>query len=483
MNKLIPLLTIFLPVVFGLVIWFVPIASRKLKLTIIALVLAAETALTVWTAVCGFESFTLWRMTNSLSVSFGFDGVSRIFAVVTVLVWLMTGIFSFEYMRKEEKENRFFAFYLMSEGALIGMIWSSNVMAMYLFYEILTFTALVLILHNQKRESIAAAAKYLFFSIGGAFLALFGMAVLASYTTSMDFSLGGTLDMLSAGGHEPLLLVASFCAILGFATKAGMFPMHSWLPAAHPVAPAPASAVLSAVITNAGILGIIRMIYYIIGADFLRGTWVQMTLISLAIGTIIMGSFLAYATSGLKKRLAYSTVSQMSYILLGLFMLSDAGLKAGLMHTVFHSVTKAALFLFAGAAIFYTGNTKTRELDGIGKRMPVMTAMYTLSALALVGIPPASGFISKWYLAESAMQSGISVIWWLAPLALIISAILTAAYLVPLAINGYYPGKQQTLERIKVSPLMLLPVAILALLALLLGVFAGSVTELVAACV
>jgi formate hydrogenlyase subunit 3/multisubunit Na+/H+ antiporter MnhD subunit len=257
-----------------------------------------------------------------------------------------------------------------------------------------------------------------------------------------------------------------------------MYPMHGWLPSAHPVAPAPASAVLSAVIAKSGVLAIIRILYYLVGAEKLFGTWVQTALLSLALLTVFMGSMMAYKEKIMKKRLAYSTVSQISYVLLGLFFFSAEGVTGALLHVIFHAVIKTCLFLCAGAIIYLTGKTRIEELRGIGKELPITIWCFTLASLGLIGIPPASGFVSKWFLAKAALDSGLPVFSWLAPVVLLISALLTAGYLLPITINGFFPGKDYTAPAAAITEpkTMWIPLVILAALAVGLGIWSGDMT-------
>lgn len=319
-----------------------------------------------------------------------------------------------------------------------------------------------------------AALKYLFYSMCGAYLGLFGIFFLYRYCDSLTFTAGGTLNTAAALGHQGILLAAVFCMLIGFGAKAGMFPLHAWLPAAHPVAPSPASAVLSGIIVKSGVLAVIRVVYYIVGPGFLRGTWVQTAWMTLALMTVFMGSLLAFREPVLKKRLAYSTVSQVSYILFGLSLLSPDGLTGALLHTVFHAFIKSALFLTAGIFIFQCGKTRVEELTGIGRQMPKTMMCYTFASLALIGIPPASGFISKWYLAQGALGADVGVFGWLGPVVLLVSALLTAGYLLPLTMQGFFPGEkfeQNTAEKQEPPMGMLLVLIVLAALSVLPGIF------------
>ena len=236
-----------------------------------------------------------------------------------------------------------------------------------MLFRSMTFMTVPFVLHNCTRESVRAARKYLFYSVTGATLVLAGIFLLAGNAEGLRFGAG----TLNPEVKEGQVFAAAVLLILGFGTKAGCFPMHGWLPTAHPAAPAPASAVLSGVITKTGVLGLIRSIYGIIGTGFLVGTPVQTLFLSLSLVTVLMGSMLAYKEKVLKKRLAYSTVSQVSYILFGLALMTPAGFSAALLHLVFHSVIKSALFLFAGILIHKTGKERANELRGLGKQLPV----------------------------------------------------------------------------------------------------------------
>lgn len=421
--------------------------------------------------------YLLFNLTENLPILFKVDAMSIIFAAVTVIIFLCSGIFSLEYMKHEQKKKRFYVFYLLAFLVLMGLCFAGNLITFYLFFEMLTLASTPLVLHSGSREANMAGLKYLFYSLCGAYMALFGLYFVSKYGNTLTFSEGGVINQELAAGHTGLLLVAAFVMILGFSVKAGMFPMHAWLSAAHPVAPAPASAVLSAVIVKAGVLGIIRVVYYIFGAAFLKGTWVQTAFMVLTLITIFMGSMLAYREPVLKKRLAYSTVSQVSYILFGLSAMNMNSVTGGVLHVIAHGFIKAALFLCAGAIIYMTGKTRVEELRGIGKEMPLLLWCYTIVSLGLIGIPPTGGFISKWYLAIGSLETGIPGFSWIGPVVLLVSALLTAGYLLPLTIQGFFPGEDydyKALRKKEPSALMTVPVLILTVLTVLMGLFPGQ---------
>ncbi|MCM1173770.1 MAG: proton-conducting membrane transporter [Blautia sp.] len=390
----------------------------------------------------GERSLTLFTWMDDIPVYFRVDALGRLFAAVTGIIWLITGFYAFLYMKHEGEEKRFFGFYLLVYGVLLSLDFAGNLVTLYFFYELMTLASMPFVLHSGSKEAIMAALKYLFYSMCGAYCALFGIYFLYQYCDTLTFTAGGTLNQALAAGNRGILLTAVFLMLIGFGAKAGMFPLHAWLTAAHPAAPAPASAVLSAIIVKGGVLAVIRSVYYIVGPDFLRGTWVQTAWMSIALLTVLMGSMLAYREKIFKKRLAYSTVSQVSYILFGLSLLTPEGMTGALLHVVFHAGAKCALFLTAGIFIFRTGKTRVDDYTGIGKRMKVTLWCYTFASLSLIGIPPFSGFTSKWYLAQGALQSETGIFRILGPVILLLSALLTAGYLLPITLKGFLPGKE-----------------------------------------
>ena len=483
------LLSILAPILIGIYLLVrKEHSNRKYLLATAGIAFVLTDALVVAALATAYgTSFTLFPLTETLSIVFAIDEMSILFSSVTIIVFLCAGFFSFEYMNpdtkeqrynriylnQETKEKRYYGFYLIVFGVLNALCFAGNLITFYLFFEILTLSSMPLVLHNGSHEAIMAALKYLFYSLCGAYMALFGIYFICQNSTTISFTAGGVLSGV-AGSNTGLLLIVALVMILGFGVKAGMFPMHAWLPAAHPVAPAPASAVLSAVIVKAGVLAMIRVVYYIFGSAFLQGTWVQTAWLVLTLITVFMGSLLAYREPVLKKRLAYSTVSQLSYILFGLAAMSTETVTGSLLHVLAHGLIKATLFLCAGAIIYITGKTRVDELRGIGKEMPLTMWCYTIVSLGLIGIPPTGGFISKWYLAIGSLATDIPVFRWLGPVILLVSALLTAGYLLPLTILGFLPGSDYDYEKLtnREPPLfMTIPIIIMTLLSVLTGLF------------
>ena len=472
---------VLFPVVSGGALWIWNPGKNKIHTA--AAVLSLAEAVCSWLVIlnCMGMELPLWSIGPGMELCLRLDGTG-----LASLIWVLVVFFAFEYMEHEKEDARFFGCLIMSLGALTGVAWAGNFVTLYLFFEMMTFFSVPLVFHSRKREALRAGMVYLAYSMLGASIALGGYFFFRQYACGTDFKAGGVLTE-AAGmvqGRPQILLLAVFCMAAGFSCKAGLMPLHPWLPIAHPVAPAPASAVLSGLITKAGVVAVIRVVYNMAGPAFLRGTWVQYALLSMAVVTIFTGSMLAYKEKKLKRRLACSSFSQVSYVLLGVFLLSMEGLYGSLLQMVFHALAKNALFLCAGAVICKTGCTRVKELRGMGKRMPAVMVCFALASLSLVGIPPAGGFLAKWHLAVGAMRAEAGVFAWLGPAVLMVSALLTAGYLFPVIVEGFFPGKdwrktdQSEDGRLSVSAFMGVPLAVLGISLLVLGALGNPVFEL-----
>lgn len=498
MNQWISNLQLMLPVLFPVICGIVVFGlknkiSKTVRNGVVVSVLVAELLMTFLAWGAKGKVMVLWYLTKEIPVAFQMDEMSMLFTGLLSVVWLLVGVFSFEYMKHEEETEHkeehtkslsgtcFYGCYLLILGVMNGIFMAENLVTFYLFYEFMTLLSVPFVLHTMTKEAVFAAKKYLFYSVAGASFALFGFAFLYASAGTVSFAPGGIFVSGLPSEKEGVLLLAAFLMILGFGTKAGMFPMHGWLPSAHPVAPAPASAVLSGVITKTGVLGIIRVVFYLFGTDNLKGTWVQYAFLTLALVTVFMGSMLAYKEQIFKKRLAYSTVSQVSYVLFGIALMHPVALMGALLHVVCHSVMKSTLFLNAGAVIYKTGKTKVSEFTGIGKEMPVTMWTFTVASLGMVGIPPFCGFISKWYLCQGALQSGINVFSWFGPVILLVSALFTAGYLISVTIQAFFPGEgyaYDKLEKKEPNMVMLIPMILFAAMVVVVGIWPQTITAI-----
>ncbi len=476
MGDYVLLFPVFFPILCGIFMPFVK--NEKLREKIVLVILFVEALVVFCLAFGSGHSIEVWRISRMLSISFSNDGISRLFSCFISAIWFLAAVFSMEYMKHENNVGRFFMFYMVSLGVLMGISFSSNFMTMYLFYEFMTLMTMPLVLHTETPEAIAAGLKYLGYSIFGAGLGLIGFFFLCIYGTTTEFVAGGVLNSM-AQSHADFLRVVYLGMMIGFGCKAGMYPLHAWLPTAHPVAPAPASAVLSGIITKCGVLAIIRTTYYLFGVDFLIGTWVQDVILVLSVSTIFMGSMLAYKEKMLKKRLAYSSISQVSYVLFGIFVMTPQAFCGALLQVIAHAIAKNALFMSAGAIIYKTGHTYVTELKGIGKQMPIVMACFTVASLSLVGIPPTAGFISKWFLATGALEAN-NVIPVIGIVVLIISALLTAGYLFTIVADAYFPGKDfdySKLENKEPNMFMIVPLVVLAAAIVVVGILPSHIID------
>lgn len=439
MHSLMLLLPILFPLAGGLVVS--RIYALRVRRVVVAAILAAQLLLLLPLLWAGEVTAVLWELVPGVRIVLRCDGVSRLFTLLVCLLWLLVVLFSIEYMNHEGHRRRFFTFYLLTLGAMMGVCLAGNLVTLYLFFEMMTLCSVPLVLHIGTRKAFEAAWKYLAFSVSGAALGLLGLFFLQGYCATDLFTAGGVLNAALAGEDRQRLLAVFLLMAVGFGCKAGMFPLHVWLPVAHPVAPAPASAVLSALITKMGVVALIRVSYFLFGWEFLAGSWAQKVVLSLALVTILVGSTLALRQDNLKTRLAYSTVSQVSYVIFGLMLFTPGGLEGALFQAVFHAIAKTALFLAAGAIVYKTHLTQVSQMRGVGVVFPVSLWCFALAALSLIGIPPTGGFFSKWVLAQGALDAGLGWLGGVGVGVLMLSALLTAAYLLPVVTRGFFPGK------------------------------------------
>ena len=426
------------------------------------------------------STFLLAHFTGDLSICFKVDGMSMVFAGLVSALWPFATLYAFEYMTKEEHEKIFFLFYTMTYGITLGIALSANLLTMYFFYELLTLVTVPLVMHTLTREAILASRKYLYYSLGGAAFAFIGLIMIIIYGTTTDFILGGVLDLTKIGGRTNVLLFVYVMAFLGFGVKAAVFPFNSWLPQAG-VAPTPVTALLHAVaVVKSGAFAIIRLTYYSFGVDFLKGTWAQTTVMLVVMFTIVYGCSRAVKETHLKRRLAYSTISNLSYILFGVTIMTPLGLVGALTHLVFHAVIKICSFFCAGAIIHQTEKQYVHELDGMGYRMPCVFGIFTVSALALMGVPGLAGFISKWNLASAAVESGNPVAYF-GIACLLISALLTAIYMLTIVVRAFFPGKDFDDSSIKEFKdpnwKMLLPLFVFVFFIIAFGLYSQPLTD------
>ena len=483
MNGIAILIVIMLPIIGGALVPLLDFGARRAReYYVLALVIATSVfALSLITGSEGME-FVLYHLTSTIDIAFRIDRFGCVFCLLVSVLWPLATLYAFEYMRHFHKRNRFFGFFTMSFGITLGVAFSANLITMYLFYELLTLATLPLITHEGTREAKVAGVKYLVYSIAGATAAFIGIIAVLTRGGSLDFNVIG-LGAALTGANRRFFDAAFLFMFFGFGVKAALFPLHGWLPTAG-VAPTPVTALLHAVaVVKSGVFAIGRVVYYTYDADYLAGSFVQKLALAFAAFTIVYGTVMAWKEMHFKKRLAYSTVSNLSYILFAFLLATPFGLTSGLLHMFFHGLIKIALFFVAGAVMHQSGRTYVTELRGFAKVMPVSFGVFTTASLALVGVPPLCGFLSKYAIASAAVEEGTAASY-LGVAALLISAVFTAFYLLTIVVRAYFPGEDfdlMTLKDVKEANwYMTLPLVLLAVLIVALGLFPGSLTQFLA---
>lgn len=473
MHIAVMIAVVLLPVLGGILIPMLPFRSRREMLWYIeALVLINSLLVMTMLLFQPEEAFVLFRFTGNLRVSFHLDGMGRVFAAMAAVLWPLAVLYSFEYMKKEENEKTFFMFYVITYGVTLGIAMADNILTMYFFFEMMSLVTLPLIMHTRTREAVLASRSYLYYMIGGAAFAFIGMIFILSYGTTSAFVPGGVLDMGKIGDKTDLMLFVYVLCFLGFGVKTAIWPFSNWLPKAG-VAPTPVTALLHAVaVVNTGAFATMRITYYSFGTGLLRGTWAQDVVMVLVIFTIVYGCSRALKETHLKRRLAWSTVSNLSYILFGVVMMTPMGLMGALCHMLFHSFMKIGSFFCAGAVIYKTEKSYVHELDGLGRKMPRVFVIFTLCGMALMGVPGLAGFISKWQLAQAAIASEDPLAW-VGVGALLVSALLTAIYMLTISVRAFFPGKEFDYASISDAKdpgwMMLLPLVIFVIVIVIFG--------------
>lgn len=478
MNQYWILVAILLPLIGGIFIPLLPFGKRKYMMIYVE-VITIITSLIVWGLLLGGtteEVFHVIYFVQGLSIGFKIDGLTMVFAGLVSVLWPLATLYAFEYMEHDKNDKVFFMFYSMSYGVTLGIAFAADLLSMYFFYELLTLATVPLVMHTLTREAIHASRKYLYYSMGGAAFALIGLIFVIVYGEGCEFVLGGVLTASAISDKADILLIVYLLAFMGFGVKAAIWPVSAWLPEAG-VAPTPVTALLHAVaVVKAGVFAIMRLTYYSFGTDFLRGTWVQYVAMCLAMFTIVYGCSKAVKETHVKRRFAYSTVSNLSYVIFGVTIMTPLGLVGALSHMICHAVMKICLFMCAGAFMHQTGKNYVYEMDGIGRKMPIVFGCLTISGLGLMGVPGLAGFNSKWQLAKAAVESE-NIMSYFGVGVLLISAMLTAFYMLTIVVRSFFPKEEfdyQTIAEVK-DPgwKMCVPMLVCAVGTVVLGFFAS----------
>lgn len=472
-------LPIALPLIASLLMTSKKLVKEEMLKPFVAVVVIVNLLLVILANVeASGELIHLVRVNRFIDIFLKIDQLGRLFSYMASILWVIASFYSFEYMKHEGRERLFFTFFTMTLPMVIGLSYSGNLLTFYLFYEFITLTTFPLVIHPNTDVALDIGKKYFTYAFIGAAMVMIGMVILYNITGDTQFVAGGMSGLLSSTNGQ-LVLLSYLCMFFGFGVKAAVVPLHAWLPAAM-VAPTPVSALLHAVaVVKSGIFALVRVTYFIFGPVVVSSIHADKLLIPFALITIILGSIIAMSQYHLKRRLAYSTVAQLGYIVLGILMLNPYALLGALMHMVNHALIKINLFFGVGAVTYMTDKKYVKQINGLGTKMPISFACFAIASISLIGIPPANGFVSKWLLGVGALKSGhlgLAII-------LLVGALLTAAYLLPLLIAAFFTKctdkKLVNVDNLEPPKLMLMPMVILTGMAVILGLFPSPVINFI----
>jgi multicomponent Na+:H+ antiporter subunit D len=407
-----------------------------------------------------------------LSISLRADPLSMIFAVSASFLWILTVFYSAGYMRglNEHAQTRFSVCFALALFGAIGCAFSDNLLTLYLFYEIVSITTYPLVAHHQDEEGYEGGQRYLvYLTTTAKGLILPAMVLLYVLSGSLDFAHNIRSGIIPPGVHHGIVTALYVCCLLGFA-KNGVMPLHHWLPGAM-VAPTPVSALLHAVaVVKVGVFSTVRVMLYIFGVDCMDALNLGLPTAYFVSFTIIAASIVALSKDDLKARLAYSTVSQLSYVILGVALLTPAGIQGGLVHIANHAFAKITLFFCAGAIYVATHKKKISEMSGLGRAMPWTFGAFAIASLSMIGAPPVAGFVSKWYLLLGALDARSLLI----VVVLVTSTLLNAAYFAPVVYQAFFgqPSAADAQHPYREAhPAMVVPLCLTAAISVIIGLF------------
>jgi multicomponent Na+:H+ antiporter subunit D len=416
--------------------------------------------------------YTLSTIAPGISLNFRVDALSLIFGIISSFLWIFATFYNIGYMRSlnEHAQTRYYACFAIAILGAQGVSYSGSLFSLYLFYEVITIFTYPLVAHHQDEEGYAGAKKYIVYLMGTS-KGLLLPAVVLTYvlTGTLNFSDNIVKGVFTQGTDNVWITVTYFLFLFGFA-KAAIMPFHNWLPSAM-VAPTPVSALLHAVaVVKAGVFCICRVMLSTFGLEMLKSLNLGIITAYIVCFTILVASIIALTKDDLKARLAYSTVSQLSYIVLGVALLDPLGVTGGILHIVNHGFSKITLFFCAGAIFVATSKRKISDMEGIGYAMPFTMGAFAIASLSMIGAPPVAGFVSKWYLLNGALNiHSLPIL-----IALMASTLLNAGYFAPITIKAFFQGKKGPWkkENIKEAPLtMVVPLVLASLISVALGLF------------
>ena len=418
----------------------------------------------------GVPEWTILTIADGLSLSFKVTPLGAIFGMVASGLWILAALYTTGYMRgnHESHQTRFAICYAIAVHAAIAIAWSGNLMVLFIFYEILTFSTYPLVTHKESQEAIRAGRLYMAILVGTSVVLLLPAIIWVWISAgTLDFTPGGILAGKVSADAAPYLL-ALFAFGIG---KAALMPIHRWLPAAM-VAPTPVSALLHAVaVVKAGVFTILMVVVYIFGIEFISQTEASHWLAWLAAFTILASSVVAITKDDLKARLAYSTVSQLSYIVLGAALASAAAIEGAALHIVMHASAKITLFFCAGAIYVNAHIKNISELDGLGPKLPWVFGAFFLGALSIIGIPPLGGSWSKFMLMAGSVDAGMPIML----VVLAVSSLMNVYYLLEPVARGFFKPQQKDIH-VDQHFLTIMPPVLTAILSVMLFFFVNWIT-------
>jgi len=419
------------------------------------------------------HSYTLLVLMDGLKIKFSVDGLSLIFAIVASFLWIFATSYNIGYMRslKEHAQTRYYICFAVAIFGAVGVAFSGNLFTLYLFYEVITFCTCPLVAHHEDDEAYKGMRKYVIYLLGASKLFLFPAMILTYFVVgSLDFNMTDITHGIFPDDANPTLVTIIYILFIAGIAKAALMPFHNWLPSAM-VAPTPVSGLLHAVaVVKAGVFCISRVILSIFGLETMDALYLGIPTAYLAAFTIVTASVIAMTKDDLKARLAYSTVSQLSYVIIGVAMINSLSIAGGTMHIAHHAFSKITLFFAAGAIYVATRQKKISNLGGIGRRMPWTLGAFSIAALSMIGVPPVSGFVSKWYLLLGSLETGHLVLLF----ALLASTLLNAYYFGQIIFKAFFgaPAPGVDLNKYNEAPLfMVVPIVAAAVISVLLGIF------------
>ena len=429
-------------------------------------------------------SYSLFYILPGIEIAFKVDAFGLLFAIGASILWIATSFYSIGYMRStnEHSQTRYFACFAVALSATIGVAFSANLFTMFLFYEVLTIITYPLVAHKGTPDAKAGGRKYAIYLLGAA-KAFLVAAIILTYnlTGTLEFSKDGIFPAILQASNPELLYAIFVLFLFGFA-KSAIMPFHSWLPAAM-VAPTPVSALLHAVaVVKTGVFTILRVIFFVFGTDLMLDIGVDVFVITFASFTIITASLIALSRDNLKARLAFSTISQLSYIILGAALLTPSAMIGGIIHITNHAFSKITLFFCAGSIYVSSHKTEVSQLNGIGKKMPWTMTAFAVATLSMIGVPPVSGFITKWYLVIGSLERHSLIVLTV----LLVSSFLNAAYFVPILYRAYFKNENSNSEQNNLSEhaepkenlFLVIPLTITAIVSVLLGLYPDFIVQL-----